>query len=405
MNKIRIKNFGPIKEGLKTADGWIDIRRVTVFIGNQGSGKSTVAKLISTMVWIEKALVRGDFDERDLTRDRFQLQCSYQNVSSYFKDNTQIDYKGMAFSISYSVEGVKVEKNEKNGYSFPKIMYVPAERNLVGSVRNVRSLKDLPSTLYTFADEYFDALADIRGALDIPLNNVTLEYEKLTEIASIKGKDYQVKLSEASSGFQSFVPLYLVTRYLADSLVKKRDRSTNRSSIEQERRLRSQVKEIMQDPSLSDEIKKARLQLLSEQLNYSAFVNIVEEPEQNLFPTSQQKAINELVAVSRQHKSNQLILTTHSPYLINYLTLSVKAQSILKNTDDQKERGKISEIVPLEAALIGSDLVVYEMEDVDGTIQQLEDYHGMPSDDNKLNDRLGDTNEQFARLLEIQQRL
>ena len=51
MSRIKIKNFGPIKEGCTENDGWIDIKKVTLFIGNQGSGKSTVAKLISTLTW------------------------------------------------------------------------------------------------------------------------------------------------------------------------------------------------------------------------------------------------------------------------------------------------------------------------------------------------------------------
>ena len=63
MSKIRIKNFGPIKEGYIENGGWISIDKVTVFIGNQGSGKSTVAKLISTFSWIEKAIYRGDIDD------------------------------------------------------------------------------------------------------------------------------------------------------------------------------------------------------------------------------------------------------------------------------------------------------------------------------------------------------
>ena len=46
MSRIKIKNFGPVREGGQTNDGWIDIKKVTVFIGNQGSGKSTVAKLL-----------------------------------------------------------------------------------------------------------------------------------------------------------------------------------------------------------------------------------------------------------------------------------------------------------------------------------------------------------------------
>ena len=48
MSKIKIKNFGPIKLGFLDNDGWIDIKKVTLFIGNQGSGKSTIVKLIST---------------------------------------------------------------------------------------------------------------------------------------------------------------------------------------------------------------------------------------------------------------------------------------------------------------------------------------------------------------------
>lgn len=48
MSRIKIKNFGPIKATTSATDGWIDISKVTVFTGNQGSGKSTVAKLVST---------------------------------------------------------------------------------------------------------------------------------------------------------------------------------------------------------------------------------------------------------------------------------------------------------------------------------------------------------------------
>jgi predicted ATPase len=70
MSKIKIKNFGPIKEGYQENDGWIDIKKVTVFIGNQGSGKSTVAKLISTFTWIEKALVRGDYTKKWFERKK-----------------------------------------------------------------------------------------------------------------------------------------------------------------------------------------------------------------------------------------------------------------------------------------------------------------------------------------------
>ena len=64
MSRIRIKKFGPVQNGVHDNDGWLDIKKVTIFIGNQGSGKSTIAKLISTFTWIEKALMIGDYNKR-----------------------------------------------------------------------------------------------------------------------------------------------------------------------------------------------------------------------------------------------------------------------------------------------------------------------------------------------------
>jgi len=50
MAKIKIKNFGPIKEGYLEKDGWLDVKKVTVFIGNQGSGKSTKKLLYLSVI-------------------------------------------------------------------------------------------------------------------------------------------------------------------------------------------------------------------------------------------------------------------------------------------------------------------------------------------------------------------
>jgi predicted ATP-dependent endonuclease of OLD family len=402
MSKIKIKNFGPIGKGFPDNDGFIEIKKVTVFIGNQGSGKSTIAKLISTMTWIEKALVRGDFDT--LTVDQFKEHCFYQNIGNYFKDDSIIEYEGSAYAIAYSSEKVLITKNLLNGYVFPKIMYVPAERNLVSSVRNVGELKGLPRTLYTFSDEYFRALDDITGLKEIPINSAKLEYDRLTKTVYIQEPgDYSIKLSEASSGFQSFVPLFLVTGYLGDTLGRKKNNAINSSSIEEEARLRKRIQEIMSNPNLTDEVKKASLEVISSETKYGAFINIVEEPEQNLFPTSQREVLNSLLAFNNQNKNNILILTTHSPYLINYLTLAVKAGSLKEKINTDSLKKKLNSIVPINSSLTTNDLVVYELNDNKGVISKLKDHKGMPSDDNELNYELGETNEYFAKLLEIQQ--
>lgn len=49
--RLIVKSFGPVKE--------LDItfRKVTVFIGDQGTGKSCIAKLFSLFKWLEKELL------------------------------------------------------------------------------------------------------------------------------------------------------------------------------------------------------------------------------------------------------------------------------------------------------------------------------------------------------------
>ena len=87
MSRIKIKNFGPLKETVSAMDGWIDIEKVTVFTGNQGSGKSTVAKLVSTFTWMEKVLTRGFQGERIYCG---QVQEQILRLSPYF----QLFHKG-----------------------------------------------------------------------------------------------------------------------------------------------------------------------------------------------------------------------------------------------------------------------------------------------------------------------
>jgi len=408
MSKIRIKNFGPIKEGYLENDGWIDIKKVTVFIGNQGSGKSTVAKLISTMSWIEKAMVKGILHQDELnTPSRFLKELAYQRITKYIKRDTFIEYRGEAFSFIF-IDGIfTASKDSTNGYLLPKIMYVPAERNFLSVVDRPYKLKNLPSTLYTFNDEYDRAKNLYAEGIELPINNVVFEYDKLNQLAHIVGADksYKLRLSEASSGFQSTVPLYLVTKYLSDSLTTEEDPSIKENSLEEQKKLEKEMKLILADTQITPEVRQVYLRQLSAKRKSSCFINIVEEPEQNLFPTSQQSLLNELLKYANMTDGNRLIVTTHSPYIINYLTLAVKADFLKKRTKTEALRNKLNSIVPLSSTVRSDDLVIYELDERDGSIKKLETYNGLPSDENELNEKLGESNELFAQLLEIQQSL
>lgn len=405
MSKIRVKHFGPIKEGCPN-NKWIDIKKTTIFIGNQGSGKSTVAKLISTLTWIEKALTRGDFNENDLIKyNRLKKYFAYQNLNDYFKDNTVIEYVGKAYSISYDKGTVWVENLNSKNYAFPKIMYVPSERNFTSSVRNVRTLKGLPSTLYTFSDEFVDALEDLQGQISLPINNVKLEYQKLNKISWIVGDNYKIRLSDSSSGFQSLVPLFVVSEYLAKSLGKEDKGNIKNISIDEERRIRKEIERILSNPNISSDIKLSSLEFLSSKFVYSSFVNIVEEPEQNLFPSSQNSILNTLFECNNMKEENYLVMTTHSPYIINYVSIAIQAGLILDKVKSEELKEKLNSVVPIKSILKGKDVVIYQLDEKNGSINILPVFEGIPSDHNFLNDSLSTGNKMFDTLLEIEQEL
>lgn len=411
MSKIRIKNFGPIKEGYLENDGWMDVKKVTVFIGNQGSGKSTVAKAISTMSWIEKSLVRGDFVLQSLYSISHFFE--YQNIGNYFRDNnlpiderTSIEYQGDAFDIKYKHsdggEFLITEKDRSN-YSLPKIMYVPSERNFLSVLKNAFDVKGLPETLFTFGEELKRAQHEWEGKeISLPINSYRYLYDKWKDRSYILGENYKLKLTEASSGLQSFVPLYLVSKNLAELINKFGGFNSQNMTVSRSLSMSDEINKILIDKNIRDENKIDKMKEVADRFRNKSFFNIVEEPEQNLFPTSQRSMLNSLLEFNNMNGGNKLIMTTHSPYLINYLTLAVKAEMVKSSLTSEESMNKLSEIVPLKSTVKAEELVIYELNEKDGTIIKLADYKGLPSDENYLNDGLEDSNELFAQLQEIE---
>jgi predicted ATPase len=414
MSKIKIKHFGPIQEGYQDDGGFMDIKKVTLFIGNQGSGKSVVAKLISTFLWMEKALTRGDYEIKHFERkNKLKNQyLTYHRIESYFPKNedTLIDYRGDSFHILYENGNLTINDARNGDYPLPQIMYMPADRNFISNVRTPKALKQISPSLSELVTELVNAGISMKGPMLLPINNeVYVEYNKLNDIFYIKGKDYRIKLTEASSGFQSLVPLYLVSWFLSDSVKRQSENTKEPLSSEQRERFRKRVQAINENPDLTDELRRIAMSELGKEFTKTAFINIVEEPEQNLYPISQRGMLNSLLAFNNLNKGNKLIMTTHSPYLINYLTLAVKAYSIEKKINAKRLKDEdllgLSNVVPISSLVNPDDWVVYELNENEGQIIKLKQYNGLPSDENYLNEQLGETNELFAQLLDIQQSL
>ncbi len=415
MARLKVKNVGPIKAGVDTPDGFLDFKGVTVFIGNQGSGKSTVAKIFSTLSWIEKALVRGDFTEDYIMRyNRFKKQLAYQNIHNYLSDLSLIEYIGDSYTLRYENSNFSVQKTSvdlygnipQKEYFFPKIMYVPAERNFVSSVDRPDLIKRLPLPLYTFMDEYEDAKQSIKESEKLPVGDISFIYKKQNKKALLVGTGFEVELLEASSGFQSLVPLILVTRYLSEVIKNKSSETRKEINREDEEKIRKAVSKAFENNTISEDVFRIVLEKLSGRFKYECFLNIVEEPEQNLFPESQKNVLNELLLYRNENPNNKLVITTHSPFIINFLSLAVQGKMIEKVIEEKGRKSmleRLSSVVPIKSGISGDDVVVYQL--LDGQIKELPTPNGFPSSRNFLNMSIAEGNILFDQLLEIEQEL
>ncbi|CAD5283821.1 MULTISPECIES: AAA family ATPase [unclassified Imperialibacter] len=412
MSSVKVENFGPIKKGYQENGGWLDVKKVTVFIGNQGSGKSTVAKVISTLTWLEKALHRGDVDGDHLPHYKFYELFKYQRIQNYFRDDTIIEYRGETVDIYYSGanDWPIIEYKETQHFSVPKIMYIPAERNFLSVVKNAYGVKNLPDTLYTFAEELKKGQQSLnKELLPLPIGNVKFKYENETDASYLIGEGFNLNLLESSSGYQSLVPLYLVTKFLIDELNITDDRARERLTVEQSIRRNEEMAEVMQNKVLSASEKTKKVdEILAKYIN-TCLINIVEEPEQNLFPSSQRQVLNSLLEFNNDKPGNKLIITTHSPYIISFLSIAIQTgylkEKIKDSSNERKLLTKLESIIPNKSSVTSDEVAIYQLNEELGAITSLPQPEGIPSDRNFLNDSIREGNRLFDALLEIEEDL
>ena len=62
----------------------------------------------------------------------------------------------------------------------------------------------------------------------------------------------------------------------------------------------------------------------------------------------------------------------------------------------------INDIVPHKSAISNNDLVIYELDETEGSIRSLGNENGIPDDNDYLDNALGVMNEMFSKLLDIE---
>lgn len=358
-----VKSFGPVK------DLDITFNKVTVFIGDQGTGKSCIAKLFSICKWLEKELMlqrkKTTYYEQ-YNRFRTQL-CTYHRIESFFNDETYICFEGTNYTFTYEASSFQIQKNEKRNNIVPKIMYVPAERSILSVAENKSKLmKELPDSCDAFFDEFSEAKRVFKSGYDLPFGNLHYEYDQLNDTSRITGNDYidkPVKLSNASSGIQAALPLCIVSEYLSDKVASQEE---TKQSKEERDRLEKQVAEIMNNDGYTESVKGMMLKQLSSLNRYGCFINIAEEPELNLFPKSQMGVLSSLIAANAKTDENMLIITTHSPYSLSILNLLLVASKVYDEASDEKIKTEVNEIVDRRFHISDDDLAAYNLSQENG---------------------------------------
>lgn len=393
-NKIRIKNFGAITKGYTNSkDGFFEINKLTVFTGTQGSGKSAIAKLIATFLWLEKALVRGDVLKECITKDIFvNNYLAYHLIDSYLHKNSEIEFIGTVYSFHFFAETDQfvIEKiKEKNIYLKPKIAYIFSERNFFSVLPNPNKLAGLLKSFFTTLGDFDEAKKSFDNEIyELPIADYKYRYDSASDKSYIfkeRGKD-EVELFKAASGIQSSLPLTLMSGYFSSRIENGfgDNSKTQAYSLYELKKIQDDYK--MEMEKLTSEaqqnaifaamnaqnpwafnfflsnsfVKKNEIDRLHKELTdketeiltaleyslfatiNSCFINIVEEPEQNLYPASQRDLVYYLLECLNKGKEkkeaeidrsryNKLIITTHSPYILGTINNAVYAGNLSKN--------------------------------------------------------------------------
>lgn len=121
----------------------------------------------------------------------------------------------------------------------------------------------------------------------------------------------------------------------------------------------------------------------------------IEEPEAHLFPRAQNKLVEILASLVTKRRLNNLLVTTHSPYVLAKFNNLIKAGALHKPSKPEFN-SKISEIIPEISWLPSKSVNAYAI--IDGCLTSIIDDEGLIAAD-YLDDVSGDISVEFSRLL------
>ena len=398
MATIEIRNIGPIKN-----TGEFDLNKVNVFMGPQSSGKSTIAKIISFCTWVEKDVATSQSLKtyQDNTKHFKEHIERFHKMKEYFRSDSYLSYKSNVIEIKWENDECVIKWVNRYDYKRSKIAYIPSERNMV-ILPDVRKVELSNTNIRSFLFDWFDARGKYTKDNRLSILNLDVDYYfsesniyEEDRIHGIKNDiEYDITLSNASSGLQSITPLIVMVEYLTKWIY-----SEDKKSFDQEERQRKVnnylidekiIKPYFKVDSLLSGERNEKIKEYNEKLKENnpearkCFVDyndqlthlfntqnsqfIIEEPEQNLFPATQKDMIYYFLETCLNREDNRLTITTHSPYVLyalNNCMLGYLVKEKMLTDDDYKD------LKSLQSSIDPKNVSVWQITD-EGTINNIQ---------------------------------
>lgn len=346
MRHLVIKNLGPI------ASADIQLGKVNVLIGMQSSGKSCVLKTACYCVWVEKRLelsqkING-FGKGSAFID---IMTDYYQMAGYVHPDTYIEYESSHLSFSYDHATKSFNLKWKSGhwnYKKAKVSYVPADRNLVAAIPGWSSLS-LDGNMVEFMSDWDRARRFVKNEDDFLGLGMSYAYDSQSNTDNIRLENgATLKLRESSSGIQSLLPMYVHLDYLTDGQYREDETKMSYEQREERKNLLSTIyanlykKNVQQGDAVvyvsiegfdyafsEDKHAKKFKQTYEKYVKVDHSEIFLEEPEDNLFPSTQCQFVNWILDKIAVH-DDSLFVATHSPYILNqFIKMAPKEFSVM----------------------------------------------------------------------------
>jgi hypothetical protein len=289
----------------------------------------------------------------------------------------------------------------------------------VAAIPNLKKYNDSNDVILYFMYDWFTSRSEIREQSFANILNRQLSYKFNNETDYVVDNGKELFLTNASSGVQSLIPLYLVLYYSLETIYKQKrplsyeqKRSVDYLNHETDKMISDLVRDFVDIETIKKQLKqmgidsrcKSAAALINklenmQRTSYDRYVYyytqlFVEEPEQNLFPSTQQRLMYWLLSLIQANKgrSNSLVLTTHSPYILFALNNCMMGGLVKDNIPEKERHSFVSQTAWIDPKKVS----IYEIHD--GSLQTIQDEDGI-IEDNYLNKAYKENSAEYLSLL------